>query len=84
MITIEPDDDDLVDGFGGQKMNQINFDLSRLAHCCLPKELRNNSDNNSNKLDLISTSDIRIKVEDDYYFNVHRVQFFFSSLFHIL
>ncbi len=71
MITIEPDKDDLVERIDGQKMNQINVDFSHLAHCCLPNDLRNNS--YSNKPDLISTSDIRIKVEDTYYFNAHKV-----------
>jgi hypothetical protein len=58
-------------------MTQINLDLNRLAQNCLPNELRTNSE-----LDSIvsNSSDLRIKVEENYYFNVYKVKYF--EIFH--
>jgi hypothetical protein len=72
-ITIDPEDDDLLDGPNGLKMTQINLDLNRLAQNCLPNELKTNSE-----LDSIvsNSSDLRIKVEENYYFNVYKVSNF--------
>lgn len=74
-ITIEPDDDDLKESSSGFKMNQISFDLSKLANNCLPSELK---DTTNDQLDSIVkiTSDFYIKLEDIYVFNVHKVKLF--------
>lgn len=81
-ITVEPDEDDLIVGADGLKLTQLHLDFSQLAHSCLPIELRNNI--GSNKLDSIVTSDFRIKVENNHYFNVHKVNKSTFISFHYL
>lgn len=73
VVTIEPDDEELVLAPNGTKLSQLSYDLNRLAESCIPNELKETS-NDKFKSIVKTTSDFLIKVEEVYRFNVHKVR----------
>lgn len=71
IVTIEPDELELVITSSGIKTTQLSCDLGRLAASCVSNELYEFYDEIFESI-VKTTSDLCIKV-DNFYFNVHKV-----------
>lgn len=72
IVTIEPDELELVITSSGIKTTQLSCDLGRLAASCVSNELYEFYDEIFESI-VKTTSDLCIKV-DNFYFNVHKVR----------